>query len=192
MKCHQCGREIQTDAKFCAYCGAKMEQNIIDTTLVRESKAQKACPGCGKVFAPEHVYCDQCGRLLQVKTVSGRELQRIHMASKYDGEPTVGIAKATGDLILYDDRIEFKRVMGNALGNAFGLLGMAAAARSTPQQEVYRMSEIASVKLGRYGGMMPTLVLQLKNGSIYSFCGIADSNTIQKAINLIEEYRPLN
>ena len=190
MKCQQCGRDVPSGAAFCCFCGTKIEAPVI----VKPPKklSQKMCPSCRIVFEAEHVYCNKCGRLLRGKEVLGRELYRIHMASKYEGEPTVGIAKAIGELIIYDDKVEFKRVMGNALGNAFGLLGMVVAAKNTPPLEEYAMTEIASARQGRYAGMMPTLIITLKNGTVFSFCGFADGNAVQKAVAYIEEYRLLN
>lgn len=44
----------------------------------------------------------------------GRELVVMRLMSWYKGEKKVGIAKATGTLTVYTDRLEFKRQLGNA------------------------------------------------------------------------------
>lgn len=191
MKCTKCNQEIPEASKFCFHCGAKVVLQENSLTIPRINK-RKMCPGCRSVFDAECVYCDQCGRLLQLKLIEGKELYRIRLASKYDGEPTIGIAKATGDLIIYDDRVEFKRMMGNAAASAFGVVGMHFAAKKTPPLEVYKMNEIVSIREGRYAGMMPTLIIQLNDGKIFSFCGMADGNAIHKAAMYIDEYRALN
>ena len=39
MKCPNCGRENEKDAKFCAVCGASMEKTEEQKELFAESKA---------------------------------------------------------------------------------------------------------------------------------------------------------
>ena len=185
MRCSQCHNEIQEGARFCSHCGAKVSAQ----EYAPAAKEKMVCPSCHSVFDMDCVYCDQCGHLLQVKRAAGKELQHMYMISKYDGEPTVGIAKATGDLIIFDDRVEFRRKLGNAAGALFGAAGMAFAAMKEPAVEVYRMEEITAVRMGKYGGVMPTLVLQLSDGRKFTFCGLADGNTVRTAISNIEQNR---
>lgn len=47
--CQECAKEIQTDAKFCPYCG---HQQVI---FVK-------CAGCGKNMTPTAKFCSRCGR----------------------------------------------------------------------------------------------------------------------------------
>ena len=188
MKCSQCNQEIPNTSKFCFYCGTQVvpEAQIV---IEKEMIVHKQCPNCRAVFDVQQVYCDRCGRLLRQRKIEGKELCKIQMASKYEGEPTVGIAKATGDLIIFDDRVEFRRKMGNAASAMFGAAGMLISAKKVPPVETFRMDEIGFTRVGKYAGLMPTLVIQLKDQRVFSFCGLADGNVIQKAAELIEEYR---
>lgn len=195
MKCINCSYELPDNSKFCSQCGTKQPPAPAPEPVpepVPEVRTKKTCPDCRSVFDSDHVFCDQCGRLLQDQVLEGKELRRFHMMSKYEGEPTVGIAKATGDLIIYDDRVEFKAKMGNALGNAFGAVGMLLASSKAPGLEVYPMQQIRAVRQGRYGGMMPTLILDLADGKTFSFCGMKGSTAMSEAAGLIENYRNLN
>lgn len=188
MKCSQCNQEIPETSKFCFHCGAKVV-SAAEIIVDKEVIVHKLCPNCRTVFDTEHVYCDKCGRLLRQRKIEGKELYRIQMASKYEGEPTVGIAKATGDFIIYDDRVEFRRRMGNSAGALLGPAGMIVAAKKAPPVETYKMDEIECIRVGKYLGVMPTLVIQLKDQRVFSFCGLANGNVIRKAAELIEEYR---
>lgn len=188
MECRQCNQEIPEQSKFCFHCGAKVVP-AEDIIIEKEVIVHKVCPNCSAVFGMEYVYCDRCGRLLRLRKIEGKELYKIQMASKYEGEPTVGIAKAIGDLVIFDDHIEFRRKMGNAASAMFGAAGMLISAKKVPVVETYNMDEVGYVRVGRYAGLMPTLVIQLKDQRVFSFCGLADSSVIHKAAELIEEYR---
>lgn len=188
MKCSQCKQEIPEASKFCFHCGAKVVPTA-EIIVKNEMIVHKLCPNCRAVYDAERVYCDRCGRLLRQRKIEGKELYKIQMASKYEGEPTVGIAKATGDLVIFDDRVEFRRKMGNAASAMFGAAGMLISAQKVPAVETFNMDEIGCIRIGKYAGLMPTLVIQLKDQRVFSFCGLADVNVIHKAAELIEEYR---
>lgn len=171
MKCSQCNQEIPEASKFCFHCGA-MVVPAAEIIVKNEMIVHKLCPNCRAVYDAERVYCDRCGRLLRQRKIEGKELYKIQMASKFEGEPTVGIAKATGDLVIFDDRVEFRRKMGNT--------------KKVPAVETFNMDEIGCIRVGKYAG---TLVIQLKDQRVFSFRGLADGNVIHKAVELIEEYR---
>lgn len=48
MFCTICGKENREGAKFCRYCGNKLEEEII-------------CPRCGSAMDAEDVFCERCG-----------------------------------------------------------------------------------------------------------------------------------
>ncbi len=52
--CQECGSVIQTDAKFCPYCG---HQQLVFTQ----------CAGCGKNLAPNARFCSRCGKPVEEK-----------------------------------------------------------------------------------------------------------------------------
>lgn len=53
--CKNCGETLQSDAKFCSTCGAKVEGQ----------PAQKCCPACGKKVTEETRFCSECGTKIQ-------------------------------------------------------------------------------------------------------------------------------
>lgn len=194
MRCLKCNHEISNESRFCSYCGTKVE--VVEVQAVPENKRCKSCPGCKKIFDSNHVFCDQCGRLLLERVIEGKELKKFKLMSKYAGEPKVGVAKATGDLIIYDDRIHFIVKMGNAVGAVFGAVGMAVSASKSKKEnhdgDVYWMKDIEEVHESRYMGTMPMLVIRMRNQQLYSFSGLSSSAAVTNAVELINEYRLLN
>ncbi|MBW1716143.1 MAG: SPFH domain-containing protein [Deltaproteobacteria bacterium] len=49
-KCPQCGRDLPGEAKFCMFCGTKIE------------KIKARCPHCGKKILPGSIFCNNCGK----------------------------------------------------------------------------------------------------------------------------------
>ena len=113
------------------------------------------------------------------------------MISWYTGEPKVGIAKATGTLNVYENRLEFVKKLGNSAGGAFGAIGMAVAANKAKKEgniDTYHYKDIATVRKGTYGGMMPSIVITLQNGEKHSFVGTINGTAIKESIEIIEHY----
>ena len=205
--CEKCGAKLGENAMFCAQCGTpvhapapekaepvqteKAPEQTENTRYTPGARVFKMCPECGARTGVEMVYCPECARLLALHSISGQEFLRLKMMSYYEGEPTVGIAKATGELSICDDRIVFEKKMGSSLGSAFGLIGMGIAQKAVKDDptDEFMLSDVASVKEGRYAAVMPMIVLTLKSGRVVSFCGTANSASVGKAVKLIDEYK---
>lgn len=201
MKCQYCGNEMSEGAKFCSLCGKKVIE-------AEPAPAKRFCPSCGQEAEPGMLFCEYCGARLTDKarpapapgprpelkprpSSSGRFLMEAGMMSHYSGEPTVGIAKATGTLKIFDDRVEFHKKMGSSAGAMFGAVGMIIAANKMKQEgdlDIYRYRDVASVREGRYGGIYHTIVLVMKNGQVHSFAGTLNSGKIQEAVVQISRH----
>jgi len=119
--------------------------------------------------------------------MSNNELKALHMMSYYAGEPVVGIAKAQGKLSVCEDEVIFVKQLGSALGNAFGLGGMLLArskAAKDGKTMHFKYDDIAAARAGQYMGMMPMLVLEMKNGEKHSFAGLG---SVADCVTLIRE-----
>lgn len=202
MICPSCGKELSDGTKFCGYCGK---------TIPTGEAAGKVCPSCGQTAGPDQVYCANCGALLvaqaaQIKAPepapqphasqparsTGVVLKRITM-SLYEGEPTVAPSKATGSLVVYDDRIEFDKKWGNSALTSLGLIGVAAAAKKVRQNpvETYYFRDIVAARVGKYMGVYNTLVLQLSSGRTISFApALPGSGEPQEILSIIRLYQP--
>ena len=201
MKCQYCRNEMSEGAKFCSLCGKKVIE-------AEPAPARRFCPSCGQEGKPDMLFCEYCGARLTDKArqapapgprpelkprplSSGRFLMEAGMMSYYSGEPTVGIAKATGTLKIFDDRVEFHKKMGSSAGAMFGAVGMIIAANKMKQEgdlDIYRYRDVASVREGRYGGIYHTIVLVMKNGQVHSFAGTLNSGKIQEAVVQISRH----
>lgn len=209
MFCVKCGKTIPEGAHFCGYCGTPVQTKPV-------------CPSCGREVPPDTVYCNYCGQLLSappepekpkedirrrpvpdpgpVPDITGESrvkpqgqlLRSMQMVSLYEGTPTVGIAKATGKLFIYDDRIEFIKQFGNSAANMMGLVGMMSAAKKA-QDELFRPGDVSTLRIGKYGGVYNTLVVSTKAGRTVSFCpGMPGSRAPEEIIRMLSQYAGWN
>lgn len=115
--------------------------------------------------------------------------QQYKMISKYVGEPTVGIAKASGTLYVYLDRLEYVKTMGSSLGASFGVVGMVIAANKMKKTEgnvdVFYFRDIQNAYVGKYAGLMPAVVLVLNDGQVFSFNGTFNNQKANDIVNTI-------
>jgi len=167
MFCTNCGKKISGGAKFCGNCGTPV-----------------------LVVEPLDLAVSQVTSVHQV----GKLLSELKNVSKYKGTPVAGYSTASGILSVYDNRIEFKKKMGNALSARLGVIGLAAAeglAQSMPV-EVFDLTQISALRVGKYMGIYNTLVITGKNGEIWSFCPVLpNSAEPQKIISLLMPYMQL-
>lgn len=73
MKCPECSKEIIDNAKFCKYCGKKIEDNnsiseISEEIIVGEPLLITGSK-CGKEMQANKAFCTNCGNPLTETTV---------------------------------------------------------------------------------------------------------------------------
>lgn len=192
MFCNKCGTQINEGEKFCTQCGERVPE-------------EKVCPVCNNKLADGVVFCGNCGTKVGNETFNPDNRRRVDnnrpvyptnqsykMISFYHGEPTVGIAKATGTLTVNPDHLEFKKQLGNALGGQFGLVGMAVAAKKATQNgkfDVFAYQDIQDAYVGRYAGIMPAVVIMMNDGQVYSFNGSFTKESASRIVNTILDYK---
>ena len=208
--CPKCGYEAEDDMVFCIRCGTRLSSG--ESEKPQPAPSIKVCPQCGRQGEPHMAFCQFCGvRLVEkeariqpepiptpepkkpIEAASGRLLKTLKSMSMYKGEPTVGIAKATGELRIYDDHLEYIKKFGNAAAGMFGAVGMIAAASKMKKEnpvEYFWYTQLSEVHEGRYGGVFHTLVLTDHSSQKHSFAGMASSADIQEAVALIRRYLP--
>ena len=189
MKCSQCNQEILDNSRFCSFCSAPVNVPADENTDTIDKNIHKLCPGCRKVFSTDRVYCDCCGRLLRLRKIEGKKLIKLSTLSKYESTSSFSLSKPTGDIILFDDHIEFIQKAENAAVAFLDSTGIRTSTKKAPVIETYTMDEIASAHATNQVGLCPALVIQLKDQRTISFRRLTDSNMIYKAAELIEEYR---
>ena len=164
MFCSNCGAQLPDHAKFCNMCGTPTgvggpapqagarQQNFRQETWPRD-------------FGP--VY-----RQPAAPPVTGELLYQAEKVSRYNGGGAIGPVTGTGELYVYDDRLEFEKKTGDQRGYMLGPIVGAVIARNGAKKnpvDVYEFADIADVRTGKYAGMMGTLVLELRNGKKVSF-----------------------
>ncbi len=61
MKCQQCGRDINDNAKFCKYCGNPVMEHLEEP---KANEAVRICTKCGKQMRNDNLFCTNCGTAL--------------------------------------------------------------------------------------------------------------------------------
>ncbi len=187
MKCGFCGKEISDDVKFCGYCGKEVST---------KGEIVRVCPKCGFKTTEDQRYCDMCGTLLKVElpdfrmASSGKNdevIRKYSVYSLYYGEPSVGVSKATGTLVLFNDRLELKKFFGNAASGMFGTAGAIISYKMAKKKDFIKYySDIAEVRVGKYGGVYNTVVIVMSDGDVFSLCPpIPASNQPYDIVKLI-------
>lgn len=214
MFCQFCGKQLPDAAKFCPFCGNKLAgaepaKPVCPTCGTQLQPGQLFCHECGTKTGtasgptPTPDPIPAAGPTPEPapgpiptpppapdpapaphKSGSGQLLHTMKMASLYAGEPKVGLAKATGTLNIYDDRLEFHKKLGSSAGAMFGLVGMGVARSQAKKDpvETYPLSQVAQCRLGKYGGVYNTLVAVMKDGTVVSFCPAVPGSSEPKSI----------
>ena len=191
--CPKCKSKLADGSVYCGQCGSKVEQTI------SQSYVSHTNPKVDYHFDPSmnqeanfHVNTgvgQNAGTTINFNTQQPR---KYRMISKYEGEPTVGIAKATGTLNVYSDHMEYTKTMGNALGN-LSIITMGVAARAEKERsgkiEIYNYQDIQSARVGKYAALMPAVVLFFNDGQVLSFNGTFTSKAAMDIVNTIMNFK---
>ena len=179
--CPSCGAELKEGAVYCNECGTKIPE-ATDTEsrnspggFTPGDTAKKM--GESSIASMEHTVVPKPGSSHQL-------LQEYHMWSFYKGAPTVGVAYATGSIRLYSDRIDLIKKIGNAVGNLFGVIGMAASARKVhndPIESIY-LKNIQKIGTGRYGGVYNTIYIESSDHEPVTLVPVAPGSSVPQQI----------
>lgn len=95
----------------------------------------------------------------------------------------MGVAKATGTLTIYDDRLEFRRFMGNtaALLTPYTLAYSAVKANLQPK-DIYWTRDIAGIKMGTSALKVPSIILTMRPGEVYTFMAGLNTQVAREAV----------
>jgi len=63
--CPSCNEQVSDDAKFCALCGAALDDNMRDVEIALDQD-KNICPACGVAYIQEATSCPNCGNKLKI------------------------------------------------------------------------------------------------------------------------------
>ena len=175
--CSSCGCENADGAFFCTNCGVRLEGGNppVQAAQVQPEPSNESMDGA-KSENEENPSQQPVGEVLLKPAVK---------MSFFEGQPALGIASANGDLKVYNDRVEFKTTLANALMTMFG--GSGKSSKGEP--DIYRYQDIKQVRTGKYGVGYNTFVIEMKSGKVVSFVPPLPGSRVPEELRaLIEPY----
>ena len=182
----QCGKQLPDTARFCSACGAAQDAAPVYNEPPRAQRAAGYAPQ-QPAYPQQPSYPQSPGYAPQ----RGALLLEAGKVSSYSGAGAVGTITGTGDLFVFDDRIEYHKKTGSQSGYMFGpIIGAALSANDAKKNPVdtYRFSELRGVRKGKYAGLKETLVLELRNGKSVSFVPASKKSDPDNILPLISPY----
>ena len=186
--CPKCGHKVAAGLLFCDQCGNKMDQK---PRLQSWNEAQPKPRPQTERMPQQTQEVPQARKAAETQSGSDvrvdMERPRPVTVSWYRGDVKVGVAKATGLLSVYADRLEYDKKLGSSGAAMFGLVGLAVSSSRAKKDGpvIFYMSDIASARSGRYMGAFPSMVLRMKNGEEHSFVGTANKKELDKYVEYI-------
>ena len=190
MFCLNCGTQLPDGSNFCNNCGAAQ-------TAAPASAAQRVVPPQQPVFPQQPVYPQQgfqqpaYAQPVYAPQPTGALLFQAGNMTRYNGGKALGTVTGSGDVTIYDDRIEFYKKTGDQRGYALGpIIGAVVSINGAKKNPVdtYRFQDIKNVRKGKYAGLKETIVLELKNGKAVSFVPSTKQGNPDQIISIISQY----
>ncbi len=180
MKCIKCGTYNADGISFCCFCGASLDTrpgSVPDQSAV-------FCPVCGRTWPAGSTYCSVCGAVFSAAAaVPEKPLKTVSLVDKYIGNKSIGSSQAGGNLLIYNDRLEFEILRSNP--GASDTSGKKTV-RGGTNPEVYPIGKIRSCAFSKYMSTMPAILLTLNDGSLIKFVKLNKTGEIKEAIAVIE------
>jgi hypothetical protein len=196
--CPGCGHHVAAGLLFCDQCGTKMDQVQQSRPQSWNTVQQQSWNTAQPQPRPQTERMpQQTQEVPQVQKAAEAqygadanvymERPRPVTVSWYRGDAKVGVAKATGLLSIYEDRLEYDKKLGSSGAAMFGLVGLAVSSSRAKKDGpvIFYLSDVASVRSSRYMGAFPSMVLRMKNGEEHSFVGTANKKELDKYVEYI-------
>ena len=113
----------------------------------------------------------------------------------FKGGGAIGITYGAGQLLIYDDRVEFHKTSGSHAGFALGPIAGVALSKIDANKkpvDTWYYREIANVHTAKHAGLIEKIVLQFTNGKALSFTlsghGLSTNKKVQELCSLIQQY----
>jgi len=109
MLCPMCNEMNKVDARYCEYCGTKLEPSTTGVTANATSVSQSqpvvvsalTCPQCGAVVLLDESFCDNCGHVLKQGTGQSGPIP-THMSAALPVTPHASPTSVSGEIRMPD------------------------------------------------------------------------------------------
>lgn len=125
-------------------------------------------------------YVNQSPKPAAQNTQTSNSPLQTAWVSWYNGEKSFGIAKGTGTLAVFSDRVDFHK----SFGGGFSMVNQISDLTKNPSVS-FPMNQISSVR--EAGGIFPGLVIEMKDGKKSTFAGTGNRSSIQSCIRCIQD-----
>lgn len=125
-------------------------------------------------------YVNQSPKPAAQNTQTSNSPLQTAWVSWYNGEKSFGIAKGTGTLAVFSDRVDFHK----SFGGGFSMVNQISDLTKNPSVS-FPVNQISSVR--EAGGIFPGLVIEMKDGKKSTFAGTGNRSSIQSCIRCIQD-----
>jgi hypothetical protein len=204
MYCRNCGTKLPDDSRFCRACGTPTSVGEVTGFQEIQPNPQErheqpfffVPPELRQDFPARGDWQPEYGQpgvsRPGTPPVTGALLGQAERVSRYNGDGPIGPVTGSGNLYVYDDRVEFEKKSGDQRGYMLGPLVGAVVARNSAKKnpvDVYEFRDLIQVRTGKYAGMMGTLVLELGDRKKVSFViGRGGKELAEELCGLINQY----
>lgn len=197
MFCRNCGAQIPDDSRFCPTCGTPIAAAPAPQGFAQPQMSQPVYqqpmqqPVYQQPVYQQPMQQPVYGQSMGGGYATGAMIREAGKYTRYAGDKAIGVVTGQGNLIVYDDRLEFYKTSGNqayfALNPIVGLAMQHADKKKHPF-DTYFYRELKGVRNGKYSGMIPTLILDQSNGKSVSFAKAAGGMDPKELANIIRSY----
>lgn len=214
MFCRFCGARLPDDSVFCENCGARLDgapapaaapqQNNYrgqEPSYEPQQQTYYEQPQQPRYQQPQQAYYQQPQqpRYQQPQNYqtgpTGALVYDAGPVNAFKGGGAIGVTYGAGNLLIYDDRVEFHKTSGSHAGFALGpVAGLALSkfdAKKKPVDTWY-YNEIEGVHTAKHAGIIKKVVLQFRGGKALSFTlsghGTATNQKVEELCNVISQY----
>ncbi len=195
MFCRNCGTQLPEGSRFCPLCGTPVADITPAGGMAPTGQGYAQPVMQQPVQQPVYQQPAYQQPVYQQPMVgayaTGAMLRDAGKFTRYMGDKAIGVVSGQGKLVVYDDRLEFYKTSGNQAGFAFNpIVGLAMAAKDKKKNPVdtYFYRDIKGVRNGKYSGMIPTLILDQRNGKSVSFAKASGGMDPKELADLIRPY----
>ena len=217
MFCRFCGAQLPEDSIFCESCGARLDNSAAaplqhPANHYEQQPSQEAEPAWyqqqSQQQQPQYQqpqyqqaqyqqpqYQQPQRQMYSQPQATGALVYDAGTVNAFKGGGAIGITYGAGQLLIYDDRVEFHKTSGSHAGFALGPIAGVALSKIDANKkpvDTWYYREIANVHTAKHAGLIEKIVLQFTDGKALSFTlsghGLSTNKKVQELCSLIQQY----